>query len=180
MPGASHKDLLQNALSMSVGAWRENREIVLEVDIVNDNTGHHIPTGSPLRHMILWVQASDPRGNGLVQLGGPIVPDWCGVGDPSRGHYARLPGTVYAKVLQELWTEIYPTGAYWNRTRIRSDNRIPALETDRTTYRFSAPEEGEITLEINLVFRRAFMDLIKQKGWETPDILMARQILVLH
>jgi hypothetical protein len=179
MPGASDEELLQNAVSMSVDAWRENREIVLQVDIVNDNTGHHIPTDSPLRHMILLVQVSDSQGNRLAQLGGSTIPDWGGVGDPSQGYYAGLPGTVYAKVLQEMWTGVYPSGAYWNPTRILSDNRIPALETDRTTYRFSAPVEGEITLEIKLIFRRAFIELIEQKGWDTPDILIAQQILVL-
>jgi hypothetical protein len=179
MPGASDEAFLQNAVSISVEAWQENGGITLQVDIVNDNTGHHIPTDSPLRHMILWVQVSDSLGNQLAQLDGPTIPDWGGIGEPSLGYYAGLPGTVYAKVLQELWTEISPTGAYWNPTRVLSDNRIPALETDSTTYKFAAPIEGEVTIEITLIFRRAFIALIEEKGWDTPDIIISQQIIVL-
>lgn len=179
MPGALDERLLQNAVSMSVDSRRENGEIILQVDIVNDNTGHHIPTDSPLRHMILVVQVSDSEENRLVQLSGPTIPDWGGTGKPSQGYYAGLPGTIYAKVLQELWTYIIPTGAYWNPTRILSDNRIPALETDSTTYRFTAPTEGAVNLEIKLIFRRAFIELIEQKGWDAPDILIAQQNIIL-
>ena len=45
---------------------------------------------------------------------------------PWAGSYRGVPGKVYAKVLEELWTEISPSGAYWNQTRILSDNRLPA------------------------------------------------------
>jgi hypothetical protein len=30
------------------------------------------------------------------------------------------------EILSELWTEISPTGAYWNPTRLESDTRLPA------------------------------------------------------
>jgi hypothetical protein len=179
MPGALNEELLQNSVSMSVEVWQENEEIVLQIEITNDNTGHHIPTDSPLRHMILVAQVSDSQGNRLVQLEGPTIPDWGGTGEPAQGYYAGLPGTIYAKVLQELWTGIFPTGAYWNPTRILSDNRIPALNTDSTTYRFTAPTEGEVNLEIKLIFRRAFIELIEQKGWDAPDIIIAQQNIIL-
>ncbi|MEJ2757380.1 MAG: hypothetical protein P8046_02760, partial [Anaerolineales bacterium] len=84
-------------------------------------------------------------------------------------------GTIYAKVLEELWTEITPSGAYWNPTRIVSDNRIPAMETAFTSYRFDMPEEGAASIEVRLVYRRAFIELIDQKGWDVPDIVIALQ-----
>lgn len=179
MRGASDEELLRNAVSMTVDARKEGEELLIRVEVINDNTGHHVPTGSPLRHLILLVQAFDSRRDRLRQLGGPTIPEWGGVGDPAQGHYAGLAGTVYAKVLQEVWTESYPSGAYWNPTRLLSDDRIPALESDRTTYRFSAPKNGDATIEIELIFRRAFIELIEQKGWDAPDIVMARQALAL-
>jgi hypothetical protein len=95
------------------------------------------------------------------------------VGDPSDGYYAGLPGTAYARILQELWTEVAPTGAYWNPTRVLSDNRIPALGTDTTHYTFEAAGlEGPFTVRARLLFRRAFIELMDWKGWEVPDILM--------
>lgn len=176
MPGAADQQLLQDAVTMSVEARQVNAEIAVRVDITNDNTGHHIPTDSPLRHLILVVTVSEEDGSPLDQLEGPTIPDWGGLGEPSNGYYAGLPGVIYAKVLEELWTEVSPTGAYWNPTRQVSDNRIPALETASSAYRFAAPEQGVSTIEVKLVFRRAFIELIDQKSWDAPDILLDRQI----
>ncbi len=117
MPGASSPDLLQNAVTLSVDAVRAGDEITVTVTIVNDQTGHHVPTDLPLRQMILLVTASDGRGQSLTLQDGPTIPEYGGVGDPADGYYAGLPGSIYAKILMELWTETTPTGAYWNPTR---------------------------------------------------------------
>ena len=185
MPGASDEELLQNAVSMEVAAAIQADQIIVDVTITNDKTGHHVPTDSPLRHMILLVDVTDPKGNLLPQVDGPTVPLWGGVGDPqdelalsaAEGYYAGRPGTAYAKILQEMWTEVSPTGAYWNPTRILSDNRIPALGSDTTTYVFDIPDDfatqSEISVDVKLFFRRAFIELMDQKGWDDVDILMA-------
>ncbi len=176
-PGAMNIQLLQNALTMTTSARREGDEIRVDVTITNDKTGHHVPTDSPLRHLILLVRARDASGNVLTQTGGPAVPEWGGIGDPSLGYYAGLPGTAYAKVLEELWTEISPTGAYWNMTRLVSDNRIAAFATDETAYAFAAPATGDASVEVTLLFRRAYKTLMDQKGWGVPDIVMASSTL---
>lgn len=114
----------------------------------------------------------------MIQIDGPVIPEWGGVGDPEAGYYAGLPGTVYAKVLQELWTEVTPTGAYWNPTRLVSDNRIPAMGSDTTRYVFES-KPGKILVSVELLFRRAFLELMDQKGWDVPDILMESQRIEL-
>jgi len=172
-PGAMSVELLQNALTMTASARREGDEIRVDVAITNDKTGHHVPTDSPLRHLILLVRATDASGNVLTQTSGPAVPEWGGIGNPSLGYYAGLPGTAYAKVLEELWTEVSPTGAYWNMTRLASDNRIAAFATDETAYAFAAPAAGAVSVEVTLLFRRAYKTLMDQKGWDVPDIVMA-------
>jgi len=78
--------------------------------------------------MILLVEAKDTLGNSLDLVEGETIPQWGGVGDwrqevASKGYYAGLPGKAFAKILVEMWTEITPTGAYWNPTRLVSDNR---------------------------------------------------------
>ena len=108
------------------------------------------------------------------------MPDWCGVGDPVDGHYAGLPGTAYAKVLQEWWTEVAPTGAYWNKTRLLSDNRIAAFAADTSLFTFDAADNEEVTVNVKLLFRRAFISLMKQKGWEDLDIVMAQESLTVR
>lgn len=69
-------------------------------------------------------------------------------------------------------TGIAASGAYWNPTRVLSDNRIAAFETDMGVYIFVAPEEGQVNVEVTLLFRRAFIELVDQKGWDAPDIVM--------
>jgi hypothetical protein len=179
MPGASDQELLQNAVTLTANAWLEGQSLVVQANIINDRTGHHVPTDSPLRHMILLVRVTDSRNKPLVQLEGPSVPEWGGVGDPQDGYYAGLPGKAFAKVLEEMWTNLSPSGAYWNPTRILSDNRLAAFASDTSTYTFAAPLSGDINVEVKLIFRRAFIDLADQKGWETGDILMAEEHILL-
>ena len=179
-PGAMDEQLLQNAASMTATAHLRGSTAVVQVDITNDQSGHHVPTDSPLRHLILLVQATDADGNSLPWLSGPELPQWCGLGDPAEGYYAGLPGTAYAKILEETWTGVSPSGAYWNPTRVLSDNRLAAFATSTTTYTFAAPAEGGITVEVSLLFRRAFIELMDQKRWEVPDIVMERETVTLR
>jgi hypothetical protein len=180
MPGAADETLLQNAVSMDLSAQDEHGELLVTVRITNDQTGHHVPTDTPLRHLILLVEASDAQGNPLALISGPVLPEWCGQGDPEAGYYAGLPGTAYARILQELWTGIYPSGAYWNPTRVLSDNRLAAFATDSTSYVFALPTDGgPVTIKATLLFRRAFIELMDQKGWDVPDIIMEQQDIQL-
>ena len=180
MPGAGDVTLLQNAVTMVVVAEVSENQVAVEVTISNDKTGHHVPTDSPLRQMILLVDAVDAKGNRLVQNYGPTVPMWGGTGNPEEGYYAGTPGTAYAKILQELWTEVYPSGAYWNPTRVISDNRIPAMRSDTTRYGFMMTGDSgtaAVSISAKLLFRRAFIKLMDQKGWEIDDILMEEQYI---
>jgi len=164
---------------MNTTAGLEDDTVVVQVEITNDQTGHHVPTDFPGRHLILLVQARDADGTLLTQLAGPTVPEWGGIGDPGEGYYAGLPGKALAKVLEEIWTEITPSAAYWNPTRVLSDNRLAAFATDRSSYTFAAPEDGEVTIEVTLLFRRAFIELMDQKGWDAPDKIMEQQTVQL-
>jgi hypothetical protein len=177
MPGAANEELLQNAVDMDVKAERHDKHIVVTIMITNDRAGHHVPTDSPLRHLILIVKAMDSKGHLLRQSDGPVIPEWCGMGDPNEGYYGGLPGKAFAKVLEELWTEVSPTGAYWNPTRILSDNRIAAFATDSSTYTFAADADDMITVDVVLLFRRAFIELASQKGWEIHDIIMEHKVI---
>jgi hypothetical protein len=178
-PGAADQELLQNAVTMTAAAWLEGEALVVQVEITNDRTGHYVPTDSPLRHLILLVEATDGQGQALPLQGGPTVPGWGGVGDPDRGYYAGLPGQAFAKVLEELWTGVSPTGAYWNPTRVLSDNRLAPFVTDVSTYTFAAPDGGPVSVEVTLLFRRAFIELMDQKGWDIRDVVMEQENLTV-
>ncbi len=164
MPGAADESLLQNTAELTVGATRSGDAIEVEVSVTNTRAGHHIPTDSPLRNILLVVSASDSDGVGLDLTEGPVLPAWA-------GDYAGEPGRAYAKVLEELWTEVSPSGAYWNQTRILSDTRLPAEAEDVSQYTFSSGGD-EVTISVQLLYRRAFYELMQQKGWDVPDIVM--------
>ncbi len=172
MAGASDETLLQNSITMTTTARLKGQEVLVEVSINNDKTGHHVPTGVPLRHIILVVQATDADGNLLPLRDGPVLPDW-------TGNYAGQSGQYYAKILEDEWTGESPTGAYWRDIRLVEDTRLAAFATDVSQYAFAAPAEGSATVEARLIFRRAFQELMEQKGWDDPDIVMEEETIVV-
>ncbi|MCG8569202.1 MAG: hypothetical protein MJB14_03605, partial [Spirochaetes bacterium] len=178
--GATDQQFLQEALSMEVEYQKVNSFIKIKVALYNDNTGHHIPTDSPLRHLILIVQAFDQNQGSLTLRTGPTLPDWCGQGEIAEGAFAGLPGKAYAKILQEIWTKKTPTGAYWNPVKIVSDNRLAAFQKDTSEYLFELPENQKGSIQIELYYRRAFFSLMKQKGWKDPDILLKKEVVILE
>jgi hypothetical protein len=172
MPGAKDEELLQNSVTMTATARLQGAVAHVEVSVTNDKTGHHVPTGVPLRHMLLVVRAVDADGNPLPLQEGPLLPEW-------TGDYAGQAGRYYAKILEDEWTGKSPTGAYWRDIRLVEDTRLAALATDVSQYIFDAPAEGPTTVEVRLVFRRAFLELMEQKGWDDPDIVMEEETLVV-
>lgn len=172
MTGVMEDELMQNAVTLSAEAEINNGLVNLSIEVLNDLTGHAVPTEYPLRQMILLIDAVDESGNMLLQTSGETIPFYGGEGDPAEGYYAGLPGKIYMKVLQEIWTEIYPSGSYWNPTRMLSDNRLMPFEVDKTSFDFQMGKAESAEIRIRLIFRRATKELIDLKGWESPDILM--------
>lgn len=172
MRGAADQALLQNSVTMTTTAELVEGELQISVSITNDKTGHHVPTDSPLRHLILVVQASDADGNPLPLEDGPVLPEWA-------GNYAEQPGQLYAKILEDENTKEMPAFNFWAYVRVVSDTRIAAMATDTSQYRFAAPTEGPITVKAQLIYRRAFQQLMAWKGWNDPDIMMEEETITL-
>lgn len=179
MLGVTDIDFMRDSVSLTADAKVVGDSLIIHANIRNDQAGHHIPTDSPLRHLILIVRALNADGVPLDLLTGPLLPEWTGLGDPETGHYAGLPGEVYAKVLEEIWNQHIPSGSYWNQTRIISDNRIPALETATSSYTFQTPDNSPIMINIQLLYRRAFIDLEELKGWDRSDLLLSEKNIVI-
>ena len=171
-PGASAEALLRDTAELGVTAEWDGDHVVVEVEIENAKAGHHLPTGSPLRQVLLMVTATDEQGQALRLQTGPTLPAWA-------GDVAGLPGVYFAKILEQLWTGEMPAAAYWMPTRIVEDTRLPAHATGASRYVFGASGNANITVEARLIFRRAYFELMRQKGWETPDILMEHEVVSL-
>ena len=178
MPGAADEAFLQDAVDLKVDGVREGDQIRVEVVIINDNTGHKVPTDNPLRNMLLLVEVVGDNGESWPLVKGPRIPDWGGEGGTvEEGYYAGLPGKGFALILKELWTNVSPTGAYWNPVEVVEDTRLDPYETDRSRYVFQVQGEGAARVRVRLLFRRAFKELMDQKGWTDPDILMGEVVL---
>ena len=156
--------------------------MAVTVTIENTETGHSVPSGFHTRNMILLLTVTDSGGTPLAQLGGEVIPDWAGAGDPGNGDSAGLPGTGYAKILgDDLGNELV---FYTDATKVISDNRIPAHGSDSTSYLFTDPGPGAGTIQVTaeLLYRRSWKAVMDEKLWGIPDVVMeqATQALPLE
>ena len=173
MLGASDQALLQNSAELRVTAERSGQLIQTKVEVTNSRVGHYLPTDSPLRQVFLVVKATNEQGRSLSLEKGSILSDWA-------GDLAGQPGIYFAKILEDRWTGIAPTGTYWKPTRLVEDTRLPPLATATSLYTFTAIDQGKINIEVTLIYRRAYYELMQQKGWDTPDIVMEHVITVVQ
>ncbi len=172
MLGASDELFLQNAVTLSATATIKAGKLQVDVRVSNDQTGHHVPTDSTMRHVMLVVEAKDGNGKPLILATGDQLPAW-------TGDYAEQPGRVFAKVLRDTWTGESPTVAIWRPVEIVSDTRIAAGATDASHFTFAVSKSGTSTVNVRLIYRRAPQQLMEQKGWSDKDILMESMHLTL-
>ena len=169
MPGTNDEQFLQNAVTLTSTATVQGKQVQVAVSITNDKTGHAVPTDSPLRHLLLVVKATDANGRPLSQQAGPTLPNWA-------GNYAGAPGTYYAKILRDKWTDETPTAAYWRDIELVEDTRIMPLASAVSDYTFQAPK-GAAMVTVQLIYRRAYQDVINWKDWPDTDVVMEQMTL---
>ena len=168
--------LVKDAAQMSVEAIIEEGKIKVTVKVLNTRAGHKFPTDSPLRHLILVVEAKDRNGTMLPQVDGPVIPLWGGVGDKAED-YAGRPGEIYANILKDKDTSEAPTVAYWNPTIPAwegSDTRLVPGVIVQSDYFFAIPSNGSASISAKLIYRYAFIDIIRQKGWTPKDYIVTQ------
>lgn len=170
-PGSRDQKILANALTMNFSVEQKHDSIKVMVSLYNNNAGHHIPTDSPSRNMILLINAVNEHGETLELLKGETVPSWGGNGSASKGNYGGLPGKGFAKVLKD--SDGRAPAPDWRAAGILSDNRIAAFYTDKSYYYFKAPKESsQIKVKAKLIYRRFFKETMKEKGFALTDIIM--------
>ena len=157
-------EFLENAAELVVQSLVVGNQLHVDVDVINQYTGHHLPTGVTVRNMILLVEAVDSKsGTSLVFTGDQVVHALGGVGDPAQGYYSGQPGRYFGKVNHDK-NGNGPT-FFTDATGITFDNRIPALATDSSSYTFTLPVSGDYEVRTRLIYRRAFRALVDAKQW---------------
>lgn len=166
--------LVEDAATVKIEASKELGKIKVAVTVTNTRAGHNLPTDSPLRHLILVVEARDKNDKLLAQVAGDRIPDWGGVGNQPQD-YAGKPGVIYANVLKDKVTNTVPAVSHWNLIVPAwdgSDSRLPPFKGVTSDYWFVAPTRGGVKISARLWYRYAFIDIMRQKGWDRPDKLV--------
>jgi len=193
-PGRDDLRFMQSALQLDAdtriaGAGDRLR---VKVRLRNIGAGHHVPTGNPMRNLVLLIEATNASGQPLELIEGSSLPVWAGVGRVELGNFAGLPGKGYAKILttpvaypadthlDEGRPPIYPA-PHWRRIRIESDNRLPAGGEDASEYLFRlSPGSKRAEVRVRLLHRRTFRSWLDSRVLPEPDLLLAEQAFSLR
>ena len=171
--GGRDSSFFAAAVTMATRFTTHGDTLRLTVEITNSGAGHYVPTGIPMRHMLLVVRVRTGDGADIPLIAGPVVPAWGGTG-PAATDYAGRPGKVFAKLLEDAAGNA-PV-AFFEAAREGPDSRIAPRATDRSEYRFLLPASplGTVAVDAALLYRRAWKAWSDAKGWNLPDQVVAR------
>lgn len=162
---------LKTALSMEIEGQINDDILEVNVFITNTNGGHWVPTGDPMRNVMLVLSAKDSDGKVLKKLKGDELPSWTGIGKLEDGNYAGLPGKMFSKVLIDKKGNI--NVPFWKATGVAEDTRIRPKTTVKLTYQFKIENpDDEPVAEAKLIYRPFMKSLAKIKKWENNDIII--------
>lgn len=102
-PRSDDTTLLTTAATLQIGEAVAGGELVATVTVRNAESGHAIPTGEPLRSVLLVVRATC-GGTELVPTGGDVVPDYGGyaAAQGPTGDWSRWPGAQVGDVVRVI------------------------------------------------------------------------------
>jgi hypothetical protein len=169
----STPDMLQNNLSLTLGAQEIPGRVRVVAQVANFGAGHSFPTGVSIRNAILLVSAV-LNGQPLPQIAGPKVPFWASDDVPGEqpGDFAGFPGKGFAKILEGRINGQGPTVRpvlFIDAEGLFSNTDIPSGATDTTTVEFQlppgVPQGASVAIEARLLYRRTFRAIQVTKGW---------------
>lgn len=176
MRGVDDVAFMESAARLELRAVPGGDRLYVTVDVTNAGAGHHLPTDYPGRNILLLVSAT-AGDDELPLVEGTRVPLWGGEGRDEDDH-AGKPGKGFANALRDRWSRQAPTIAYWRPTETESDNRIPAMQTDSSTYVFARPRSGPVRVVARLLYRRTFRDVARAKLWTDRDLVMQQKEVI--
>jgi hypothetical protein len=117
MPGSHSVTQLNKAVTAKLTASRNGQTIDVAVQVKNEGAGHYLPTGSPMRQVILEVRATS-----------------AGVAVASEKRtYTRVLADAGGKAIEKEYV------AFLRATKVLSDTRLAPDETRLETFTFKVP-----------------------------------------
>ncbi len=130
IPGSHSMQQLEKALHAQLSATHQGGRLQVVVEVTNRGAGHSVPTGSPMRQLILEVRA-DPYG---------------GVHMSDRRVFRRTVADAKdATIVRE-------PQAFIKGAKEISDTRIPPGETRKETFTFQVPQGTRTQVEADLIY----------------------------
>jgi hypothetical protein len=133
-PRQPESGMLLGAASLSVEQTVEAGELTVEVTTRNSGAGHALPTGEPMRSMLLLVEATCD-GEPLAQTGGDVVPDYGGAHAVRAAgeDWTVWPGAVPGQVIRVVrrtgeWRDYSGYGAFGDGTFDATAKGLPIEE----------------------------------------------------
>ena len=153
MPGSHSVEQLNKAIRSQMFAVREGSQLKVTVKVTNAGAGHYVPTGSPMRQLIL-----------VVRL------DAYGGGQSSRQErvYARTVADQKGEVLQLEHV------SFLRAAKVIRDTRLAPKETRTETFTFDLPPGQRARLEADLNYFYSPMGTVAQQ--EIKFLSMSRVI----
>lgn len=131
MPGSRSVEQLNRAIQSQISTTRQGDRVKVVVKLTNAGAGHYVPTGSPMRKLILEVRF-EPFGEGQA---------------------ARVE-RVYARTVQDQKGATVPREdlAFVKGAKVAEDTRIAPKETRTETFSFDLPTGRRARVEANLYY----------------------------
>ena len=130
MPGSHSLTQLNKAIRGRLSVTHDGNQLHVEVNVTNQGAGHMVPTGSPLRKLILRVTAS-PFGEKLLQ---------------QERVFTRVVADQQGKVLnrEDL--------VFIKAAKVVSDTRLAPGETRKEVFTFKVPQGVRSTVEADFYY----------------------------
>ncbi len=128
MPGSHSLTQLNKTVKLQLSSTREKDQLKVSVQVSNVAAGHYVPTGSPLRQLVLEVQANPYNGAHLRQ----------------ERRYQRTVADRQGAVLDREHV------AFFNGAKVLSDTRLAPDETRTEQFSFAVPSGIAVQLKATL------------------------------
>ncbi len=152
--GSESKELLAHAVQARLAAARDGKQVRVNVEVANRAAAHYVPTGSPLRQVILEV---------------PGRYGWRAAPDAAARVYRRAVADRDGTPLEREYL-VFERGA-----KVVSDTRLAPDETRSETFLFDVPPDAPTRISVTM--RSFYSPLAKTESQRSTTFLTLNTVV---